>query len=163
MSYVYSKGFSSEQMEEISNKISKMGEMLGDLREFLLEIGLEHSDVRKIPFLGELNTSLNAGVEDLPEYIREKYNCQTFEDWKDRQEIFEDEDVMLVIHFDSGHFVEVEAQINLGTGVVICDSSEMTREDIREITFVLNGDSGKVCLDCGEGILNESDNCSYCG
>lgn len=68
-----------------------------------------------------------------------------------------------MIHFDSGSFVEVEAKINLGSGLVICDSSEMSREDIKKITFVMNGDAGKVCLECGEGFLKESGECSYCG
>lgn len=162
--YTIKNGFTSEQMEEIENKVNKLVEGLADLKEYVQEIVIDREEIREIPFLNVLNTAMSAQIEDLKEFVSMDFNCENFESWKKVQEIFNDESVEFLIEFGiDTPSVTVSGTVNLGTGKVECDSEEMMRDDITRISFELNGDIGLVCLDCGEGIIREDDRCSNCG
>lgn len=155
--------FTSEQMEAIEEKINQMVDNLCDLRELILESGISQKDCREINFLNELNTALSGDVEGLREYVVDKFNLQTFRDWKNKQEIYSDEDIKLKIEFNSGNVVEVDGTFNFATGSVNSNSEEMCREDIKQISFEWESETYIVCLECGEGILiqNKCSNCGY--
>lgn len=155
--------FTSEQMESIEEKINQMVDNLVELRELILETGISQKDCREIRFLNELNTALSGDVEGLKEYMVDKFNLQTFRDWKNKQEIYSDEDIKLKIEFESGNFVEVGGTFNFASGLVNSTSEEMCREDIKQISFEWESETYIVCLDCGEGILiqNKCSNCGY--
>ena len=155
--------FTSEQMEAIEEKINQMVDNLCDLRELILESGISQKDCREINFLNELNTALSGDVEGLKEYVVDKFNLQTFRDWKNKQEIYSDEDIKLKIEFNSGNVVEVDGTFNFATGSVNSTSEEMCREDIKQISFEWESETYIVCLECGEGILiqNKCANCGY--
>lgn len=161
--YTISKGFSSVQMKEIEQKVNKLAEGLVDLKEYFQEIGIDRKEIREIPFLNVLNTAMSAQVEDLKEFISQDYNCDNFESWKMVQEIFENEEVDFLIEFEKDPSVTVSGTVNMGSGMVECDSPEMMRDDITRISFELNGDTGYVCLDCGEYIVGENGQCVGCG
>ena len=155
--------FTSEQMESIEEKINQMVDNLVELRELILETGISQKDCREINFLNELNTALSGDVEGLKEYMVDKFNLQTFRDWKNKQEIYSDEDIKLKIEFNSGNVVEVDGTFNFATGSVNSTSEEMCSEDIKQISFEWESETYIVCLDCGEGILiqNKCTNCGY--
>ena len=157
-----SHNFTSEQMEAIEEKINQMVDNLCDLRELILESGISQKDCREINFLNELNTALSGDVEGLKEYVVDKFNLQTFRDWKNKQEIYSDEDIKLKIEFNSGNVVEVDGTFNFATGSVNSTSEEMCSEDIKQISFEWESEKYIVCLDCGEGILNQN-KCTNCG
>lgn len=161
--YTIDKGFTSEQMKEVENKVNKLVEGLADLKEYFQEIGIDRSEIREIPFLNVLNTAMSAQVEDLKEFISDDFNCDNFDSWKKVQEIFNDESVEFLIEFEKEESKTVSGTVNMGTGKIECDSPEMMRDDITKISFELNGDIGLVCLDCGEGIIREDGRCSNCG
>lgn len=154
--------FTSEQMEAIEEKINQMVDNLCDLQELILESGISQKDCREINFLNELNTALSGDVEGLKEYMVDEFNLQTFRDWKNKQEIYSDEDIKLKIEFNSGNVVEVDGTFNFATGSVNSTSEEMCSEDIKQISFEWESEKYIVCLDCGEGILNQN-KCTNCG
>ena len=154
--------FTSEQMEAIEEKINQMVDNLVELRELILETGISQKDCREINFLNELNTALSGDVEGLKEYMVDEFNLQTFRDWKNKQEIYSDEDIKLKIEFNSGNVVEVDGTFNFATGSVNSNSEEMCSEDIKQISFEWESETYIVCLDCGEGILNQN-KCTNCG
>ena len=153
---------SKDQMEAIEEKINQMVENLCDLRELILETGISQKEFSEIRFLNELNTALSGDVEGLKEYVVDKFNLQTFRDWKNKQEICSTDPIKLNIEFESGNSVEVDGTFNLATGLVGSNSEEMCREDIKQISFEYESEHYIVCLDCGEGVIVHGQ-CSYCG
>lgn len=146
--------FTASEIKEIESHLSKVGESLCEIVSILREKGISP---KSLQWLNEINTASSQNVEHLSEYLSDN----TFEDWKKKQEIYSDETVTLLILLESGETVKESATFNFATGLISCDSGNMSRDDISRIFFLYNGDEMDVCLDCGEGVI--MDHCMNCG
>ena len=142
------------EMKEIESHLSRVGESLCGIVSILREKGIK---TNRLQWLNEINTASSQNVEFLSEYVSDN----TFEEWKKAQEIYSDETVTISILLESGETVQESAIFNFATGLISCDSDNMSRDDISRIFFLYNGDEMDVCLDCGEGVI--MDHCMNCG